>query len=181
MKVREFSMRIYQFFIIILCLAGCSLSPSLRDPKLSEQQLNLEEFFNGNVIAYGQFQDVLGTVSRRFNVNIHGTLNQDQLTLTENFSYSDGTTEQRIWNLTKVGDQKWTGFADGVQGKAEGEESGDTFYWNYTIDLPLPDGKMRVTFNDYMWLLSPNRMLNKAYMSKWGIPLGEVTIIFEKQ
>ena len=28
---------------------------------------------------------------------------------------------------------------------------------------------MRVTFDDYMWLISEDRMLNKAYMSKvWG-------------
>jgi len=54
------------------------------------------------------------------------------------------------------------------------------FYWNYTIDLPIPDGQMRVSFDDYMWLLSDDRMLNKAYISKFGVPLGEVTIIFEK-
>jgi hypothetical protein len=29
--------------------------------------------------------------------------------------------------------------------------------------------------------LSDDRMLNKAYMSKFGVPLGEVTIIFEKR
>jgi hypothetical protein len=54
------------------------------------------------------------------------------------------------------------------------------FYWAYTIDLPLPSGEMRVSFEDYMWMLSENRVLNKAYMSKWGIPVGEVTIMFEK-
>ena len=70
--------------------------------------------------------------------------------------------------------------ADGVIGQAEGLENGDTFYWNYTIDLPVPDGTMRVTFDDYMWLISEERMLNKAYMSKFGMPLGEVTIMFEK-
>jgi hypothetical protein len=54
------------------------------------------------------------------------------------------------------------------------------FYWAYTIDLPLPSGEMRVSFKDYMWMLSETRVLNKAYMSKWGIPVGEVTIMFEK-
>jgi len=37
-----------------------------------------------------------------------------------------------------------------------------------------------VTFDDYMWLISEERMLNKAYMSKFGMPLGEVIIMFEK-
>jgi len=39
---------------------------------------------------------------------------------------------------------------------------------------------MRVSFDDYMWLLDDDRVLNIAYMSKWGFPLGQVTIIFEK-
>ena len=38
---------------------------------------------------------------------------------------------------------------------------------------------MRVSFNDYMWLQTPDRLFNKAYMSKWGFPLGEVSIMFE--
>jgi len=103
-----------------------------------------------------------------------------ELISAEDFVYSDETTEQRIWYLKKTGEQAWNGTAKGVIGQAEGLEDGDTFYWNYTIDLPVPDGTMRVTFDDYMWLISEDRMLNKAYMSKFGVPLGEVTIMFEK-
>lgn len=174
-------MKLLGSLISILLLVGCNLPPSLSDPKLSNQQLNLEEFFDGQVTAHGQFQDVLGNVSRRFTVDIKGEMTEDTLTLIEDFTYSDGMTEQRIWKLNKVGNQEWVGVADGVVGTALGEESGDMFYWNYTIDLPVPNGEMRVTFDDYMWLLSNDRMLNKAYMSKLGIPLGEVSIMFEKQ
>ena len=71
-------------------------------------------------------------------------------------------------------------FPPGVVGVAEGKTSGDMFYWAYTIDLPTPSGERRVSFKDYMWMLSDDRVLNKAYMSKWGLPLGEVTIMFEK-
>jgi hypothetical protein len=54
------------------------------------------------------------------------------------------------------------------------------FYWTYTIDLPLPDGDMRVSFDDYMWMLSDDRVLNVSYVSKYGVPLGQVTIMFER-
>ncbi len=57
---------------------------------------------------------------------------------------------------------------------------GILFIGTILSDLPVPDGTMRVTFDDYMWLISEDRMLNKAYMSKFGVPLGEVTIMFEK-
>ena len=165
---------------ILFLISGCGLKPSLDDPKLSNVQLDLEKFLVGDLVAYGQFQDVLGNVSRRFTVNMNGEWDGTNLKLTEDFVYSDGTTEQRIWYLTKTGEQAWNGTAKGVIGQAEGLEDGDTFYWNYTIDLPVPDGTMRVTFDDYMWLISEDRLLNKAYMSKFGVPLGEVTIMFEK-
>ena len=165
---------------ILFLISGCGLKPSLDDPKLSNVQLDLEKFLVGDLVAYGQFQDVLGNVSRRFIVNMNGEWDGTNLKLTEDFVYSDGTTEQRIWYLTKTGEQAWNGTAKGVIGQAEGLEDGDTFYWNYTIDLPVPDGTMRVTFDDYMWLISEDRLLNKAYMSKFGVPLGEVTIMFEK-
>lgn len=174
-------MKLIAYLFTVLSLVGCSISPSLNDPKLSDKELNLEEFFDGEITAYGQFQDVLGNVSRRFTVDIKAEMTGKTLMLVEDFSYNDGTTEQRIWALNKVGSNEWLGAADGVVGTACGEESGDMFYWNYTIDLPVPDGEIRVTFDDYMWLLSDDRMLNKAYMSKLGVPLGEVTIMFEKQ
>jgi hypothetical protein len=174
-------MKLILYLITVLSLVGCSISPSLSHPKLSDKELNLEEFFDGEITAYGQFQDVLGNVSRRFTVDIKAEMTGETLTLVEDFLYTDGATEQRIWTLNKVGNNEWLGAANDVVGTAHGEESGDMFYWKYTIDLPVPNGEMRVTFDDYMWLLSDDRMLNKAYMSKLGVPLGEVTIMFEKQ
>ena len=52
--------------------------------------------------------------------------------------------------------------------------------WGYTIDLPVPDGTLRVTFDDWMWLLSEDRLLNRAYMERFGVTIGEVIITFEK-
>ncbi|MBE1295064.1 MAG: DUF3833 family protein [Rhodobacteraceae bacterium] len=162
-------------------LSACG-RPDLGDETLSDKQLNLEEYFDGRTVAYGQFTDRFGTVRRRFKVEIDGTWDGNTLTLVEDFQYADGGTEQRIWSLTKTGEESWQGTAEGVQGVATGEESGDTFNWRYTIDLPMPDGDtMRVSFDDWMWLLEDGRLLNKAYMSRFGVTLGEVTIFFEKK
>ena len=162
-------------------LVGCSGKPSLDDEKLSDREFRLEQFFAGKTKAHGQFQDILGNVSRRFEVDITGTWDGSLLTLVEDFTYEDGSIEQRIWKLTKTGNNTWSGYADGVIGDATGETRGDTFNWTYRIDLPVPDGTMRVDFDDWMWQLSDTRVLNRAYMSKYGFPLGEVIIYFEKQ
>jgi hypothetical protein len=167
--------------VTALSLAACG-RPDLDDQKLSTRQLNLEEYFDGRTFAYGQFQDRLGKVRQRFVVEINGEWDENILTLAEDFSYDDGRQERRVWKLLKTGDETWEGTAEGVQGIAVGEERGDTFNWNYTIDLPgAENAKTRVSFDDWMWLLPDGRLLNKAYMSRFGITLGEVTIFFEKR
>jgi hypothetical protein len=174
-------MRLALCLVAILTLAACGGRPSLDDAPLSEEHLNLEEFFEGDLVAYGQFQDVFGAVRRRFVVEIEGTWNGETLRLVEDFTYEDGSTEQRIWTLTKTGPDSWEGTAPGVIGVATGEERGDTFNWQYTIDLPVPGGEtMRVSFDDWMWLLSEDRLLNRAYMFRYGVRIGEVIISFER-
>ncbi|WP_195819774.1 DUF3833 domain-containing protein [Roseobacter sp. MH60115] len=173
-----------RFLIAIACtalLSACVGKPALEDDALSARQLNLEEFFDGRVVAYGQFQDVFGTVRRRFDVEIEGTWDGETLKLVEDFLYEDGSTEQRVWSLQTTGPETWRGTAPGVIGEATGEERGDTFNWQYTIDLPVPDGTLRVRFDDWMWLLSDTRILNRAYMKRYGVDIGEVIITFEKQ
>lgn len=165
---------------LFLSVSACTGRPSLDDPSLGPQQLNLEEYFVGDLKAYGQFQDRLGNVSRRFEVDIEGTWDGQTLTLVEDFVYEDGSTEQRIWTLTKTGPDSWRGTAPGVIGEATGEERGDQFNWRYTIDLPVPDGTLRVSFDDYMWQLDEKRLLNRAYLDKFGIEIGEVILFFEK-
>ena len=167
--------------LVVGLLAACTGKPSLDDEALSERQLNLEEFFDGRLTAYGQFQDVFGTVRRRFTVDIEGTWDGETLTLVEDFVYEDKSTERRVWTLTKTGPDSWEGTAPGVIGVATGQEKGDTFNWQYTIDLPVPDGTLRVTFDDWMWLLSDDRLLNRAYMKRAGVDIGDVIITFEKE
>lgn len=173
-------MRRFLILCALVALSACG-RPSLTDPTLSGRALNLEEFFHGSLSAYGQFQDVFGEVRRRFEVDIHGTWDGQTLRLVEDFRYDDGSTEQRIWTLQQTGNGGWRGSAPGVIGVATGQEVGDTFNWQYTIDLPLPDrDPLRVTFDDWMWMLSEDRVLNRAYMSRFGVPLGEVIITFER-
>ncbi|WP_425046003.1 DUF3833 domain-containing protein [Primorskyibacter sp. S87] len=172
-----------QLFAILALslLAACAGKPDLNDRVLSGRELNLEEFFEGKSVAYGQFQDVFGTVQRRFTVEVEGTFDGRNLKLIEDFTYDDGATEQRIWVLEKTGEQTWSGSAEGVIGTASGQEQGDMFNWKYRIDLPIKEGTMRVSFDDWMWLLEDGRLLNRAYVSRFGVRIGEAIIYFEKR
>jgi len=173
----------------LLFAAACTGKPSFDDPALTDRALNLEEFFDGRLVAHGQFQDILGTVRRSFVVQIAGEWDGQTLRLVEDFVYEDGSTEQRVWTLVKTGpiqaDQTWQGTAPGVIGVATGEENGNRFNWRYEIDLPVPaaDGTadtLRVTFDDWIWQLTDDRLFNRAYMKRFGFDIGDVSISFEK-
>jgi hypothetical protein len=105
----------------------------------------------------------------------------DDGVLDEAFTYSDGTTQRRVWRVRKLPDGRYTGNADDVVGQAEGQARGNALRWRYTLALPV-DGKVwNVEFDDWMYLMSDKVLLNRATMSKFGITLGEVTLSFTKR
>ena len=169
------------WMLLLLLVGACSQTPTLNDVPLSSRKLHLEDFFAGKTTAYGQFQDRFGRVRRRFVVEIQGEWDGKTLTLIEDFLYADGSSEQRIWALQKRGENSWSGTANGVQGTAYGEERNDTFNWKYSFNLHTEKGVTRVDFDDWMWLVTDKRLLNRAYMSKYGVNIGEVIIYFEKK
>ena len=168
-------------FIVACALgAGCA-SPTPADYTAEKPLLDLKTYFNGEFVAHGLFTDRSGMVVRRFVVQMTGTWQGKNGTLDERFTYSDGTTERRVWRLTDEGNGRWTGRANDVLGVAEGQSAGNALNWRYTLKLPV-DGKVyEVQFDDWMYLMDERVMLNKAVMSKFGIRLGEVTLSFYKK
>ena len=160
-------------------LAGCA-SPQVSDYAQQRPKLELDRYFNGRIRAHGIFQKRGGEVVRRFTVVMDCHWEGNQGVLDEAFSYSDGSTQRRVWRLTKHADGRYTGRADDVVGEAEGQESGNAFRWNYTLRLPVDGKDYDVQFDDWMFLVDERVMLNRATMSKFGITLGEVLLSFTK-
>ncbi len=163
-----------------LGLAACG-GPELEDFAGQEPELELERFLEGRLTAHGIFQDRFGDVRRSFVVDVLGEWDGETLTLTEDFVYEDGTTERRVWRLTQTSDESWTGTAEGVVGEATGEESGNAFNWRYTIDLQTPDGELRASFDDWLWQLDDQVMVNRASVTKWGFEIGTLSIFFRRE
>jgi hypothetical protein len=118
---------------------------------------------------------------RRFTVQMTGTWEGNEGVLDEHFTYSDGTTERRVWRLTDLGNGNWRGRANDVVGDAVGVTSGNAFNFRYTLRLAVDGRTWDVQFDDWMFLMDERVMLNRAVMSKFGIRLGEVTLSFYKQ
>ncbi len=163
-----------------LLLAACA-SPDVKDYAGEKPVLDLSKYFNGKVDAWGMFTDRSGHVVKRFTVVVDGRWSGDTGTLDEDFTYSDGTKQRRVWTLQRGADGRWTGRAGDVVGEAAGESRGNALHWNYTLALPVDGRVIDVQMDDWMYLMSDDVLLNKTTMSKFGFRLGEVTLAFNRR
>lgn len=165
-------------------LAGCA-GPQVADYAAEKPLLDLRQYFKGTLDAYGIFTDRSGKVVKRFTVVMScswsGPPGLETGVLDEAFTYSDGSTDRRVWTLKRMPDGRYTGTAGDVLGTASGEEKGNAFRWGYTLRLPVDGRTIDVQFDDWMYLMNDKVMLNKAQMSKFGFRLGEVTLSFVKR
>ena len=106
---RSLSRRFGGFLVTALVtlglLAGLSACARRDVVELADRQpqLDLAEFFRGDSIAYGIFEDRFGNLRRQFRVNMTGTVEGDTLTLAEDFLYDDGERAERTWVIRKTG------------------------------------------------------------------------------
>ena len=144
-------------------------------------KLDLFSFFEGKTIAYGIFEDRFGNLKRQFRVNITGKVESNTLTLDEDFLYDDGEQANRIWKIKKITDKNkviYQGQADDIEGEASGSISGNTLNWSYDIYLNIKGSNIKVHFNDWIYKQSEDLAINRAYVSKFGINIGSVTLVF---
>jgi opacity protein-like surface antigen len=161
-------------------LTGCASAPAPADYAAERPVFELERYFDGKVSAHGIFTDRGGKVVRRFSVAMDCRWNGDEGVLDEDFSYSDGKKERRVWHIKKLPGGRYAGTAADVVGTAQGQAAGNALQWNYTLRLPVDGSVYEVRFDDWMFLVDDKVMLNKAVMSKFGLRLGEVTLAFHK-
>lgn len=166
-------------YALVFFLTACSTT--IDDYRGTQPALDLRQFFNGKVTAWGQVQNRSGKIIKRFTVDMTGTWKGDEGTLEEKFSYDDGTRQTRIWHLTALPDGRYLGRADDVVGEAQGKVQGYALNWSYTLALPVDGKTWQVQFDDWMYLHDANTMMNRAVMSKFGIRLGEITLFFRKE
>lgn len=169
-----------RLLLTTLVLSGCASAPVPEDYAAEKPVLDLKTYFNGPLTAHGLFTDRAGKVKRRFVVKLVGRWQGGVGTLEEDFSYSDGKTERRVWTITALGDGRYRGTAADVVGEAVGEARGNALRWSYTLRLPVDGTTYDVQLDDWMYLMDGKVMLNKARMSKFGFHLGDVTLSFHK-
>jgi hypothetical protein len=170
---------------MLLALSGCA-SMKIDQFATGKPPLVLEQYFAGRTQATGMFEDRFGKVRSQFIVVIDGRVEGDTLILDEDFTYSDGEKQRRIWRLKQIAPGRYEGRANDVDGVAQGVLKGNAFNFRYAIDLKVgtkKDGSAktwRVNFDDWMFLQPDGVILNRAYVSRWGFQIGSVTLSFKR-
>lgn len=161
-------------------LAGCA-GPKVSEYRDEKPVLDLATYFNGNLDAWGIVRNRSGKVVKRFRVDMTGTWQGNNGTLEEDFTYADGSKSRRVWRITKLDAFNYRGTAADVIGEAIGEARGNALQWRYVLAVPVDGKTYNVNFDDWMYLVDDEVMVNKSDMSKFGVGLGEVIVSFRKR
>ena len=140
-----------------------------------------EEFFSGDLKASGMFIDRFGNVQKRFSADVICKPANDGFVLNEYFTFDDGKTETRIWQIMRTSDKNFVGKTDDVRDWAKGTLTNIGLLWRYDFYLELFGRRVLVNFDDKMIMQSKDVVLNHATITKFGIKLGELFISFHRR
>ncbi|WP_329352547.1 DUF3833 domain-containing protein [Vibrio natriegens] len=158
-----------------------SCSAELDNYQATKPSFDLFGYFDGNVKAWGMVQDYSDKQTRRFEVEIVGTVQGNQLTLVEDFLFDDGEVDQRIWVITRLENNRYEGKADDIIGVATGQEQGNALQWQYDFELKMDDGTITVAFDDWLYRQDDRHVFNLTKIKKFGVEVGTITLFFQKQ
>lgn len=141
---------------------------------------DLLAFFEGRTEADGVFEDRSGRARRRFTVRLTGLTSGDGLLLEENFIFDDGERQCRTWNLRRGAGQAFTGTCSDAVSAAHGRFEPGKALLTSELRLAMGSRGIALRFDDVFYETGSGTVLNRSRVSKWGIRVGEVLIVFRK-
>ena len=169
---------IISLFLITSCSNNSAMKPE--DFKNKEPRLIIEEYLTGNVKAWGVLQNRSGKVTRQFSATLNGKWDGTQLVLDETFNWDDGEIQDRQWKINKIDEHNYEGTAGDVVGKAKGFSYGPAFKFEYVLLVPVKGKEMKITFDDWIFMQDEKVAINRAKMTKFGIRVADLTVVFVK-
>ena len=166
------------FTILLTSCSGNKMKPI--DFKDQKPRLIIEDYLSGNVKAWGILQNRSGKVTRQFSANLNGIWDGKQLILDEKFNWSDGEVQKRQWKINKIDEHNYEGTAGDVVGTARGYSYGPAFKFEYVLLVPIKGKEMKITFDDWIFMQDDKVAINRATMTKFGIKVAELTVLFQK-
>ena len=76
--------------------------------------------------------------------------------------------------------RSYEGTAEDVIGKARGFSYGPIFKFEYVLLVPVKGRNIKITFDDWIFMQDDKVAINRATMTKFGIKVAELTVMFFK-
>lgn len=159
-------------------LSSCSISP-LEQYARNEPRLDLQEFFNGQLVAKGLVKNRAGAVTRYFTAQINAYWDNGKGTLEERFEFNDGEIQYRTWVLTPTS-SGYDATAGDVLGTGKATIAGNAMNLNYILEINYEGSPLALSVEDWMWQVDENTILNESTLRKWGFKVGSVQLIIQK-
>lgn len=135
---------------------------------------SITEHLTGPIQSEGVIFGPNGRMTNSFVAQMEGRLEGDQLVLSEDFTYSNGSTQAREWTITMEEDGRFTATADDIIGAATGRVAGAALNLRYRIVLPEAAGGHTLDVNDWLYLTADGVLMNRSEFRKFGIKVGEL-------
>jgi len=122
-----------------------------------------------------------GEPRNRFRTEMFGRREGDVTTVTQDFTFEDGRTQQRVWRIRRIDEHRYEATAPDVIGVAPGEAYGNAFHWEYTLAVNPRNIFTRVQMHDWMYLQADGAtMLNRVVVTKFGVVIAQTTEYFRR-
>ncbi len=164
---------------------GKMFGPQLTQHHNDNQTLDLKEFYTGNLKARGVARNMFGKVLRRFTADVKGSHQGDKLILNEFFTYDDGRTFDRQWELTQEDEdgKYFKGQGADIFGDITAQTQGCASLLKYTLKIPAKKSKRGFKTLDvthWQYKIDESHTIHFLKLKKFGLTLINSTVMFSK-
>lgn len=164
----------------VFIITGCT-GMKIEDFNNKTPEFIPQEYFNGNLRAYGLVKDRSGNIIRTFKGTMKGSWDENGIgTLDEYFVYDDGEEMIRTWTLKPKGDKEFIATADDIVGPSKMIANGNTVVLDYVMRVPYKDSTIDLSVRDWLHLQEDGVIINHSKMKKFGFVVGELVITIIK-
>lgn len=140
-----------------------------------------EDYLDGVLEGWGVLERLTGGLQQRFTVRAAGQFDGAELAFTEIWTFDDGHVDTLHWRIRPLGDGKYTGTEDRLDGHAEGDQAGCAFHWRYSRDVPQKDGSStKLNFNDWFYRIDDRAVMVKGTAGRLGLPFATAHVLYRK-
>ena len=148
--------------------------------RAADEAFDFLRYFEGRTRGHGLFEDRFGRVRAKFNVEMVGTWKGTAFVLDEHFVYDSGDQETRCWIVHHGEGRTFRATCEGAASDAIGRNLPGMVEMRYRFQLPVRGRRITFDFLDRLFDLGEGRALNRVRVSKWGLRVGELTLMFQK-